>query len=397
MTKLLAQHGSAKGKKIEIAMESDYLQGAIFAPREEKYSSIKDYIERTGFLDKDTTFLDPQLYYSTFEGSKFKNLENYPNYPTGITRRDWRKQTPELLNFLDSHGTSTKSISNNLITPGFYIQSLDWKFDYSLDIYEYCRKKYEFNKYYLSLLIATSFFHSKSDVDEMLEDLSENVDNKDGIYFILCHDENQEKNYEYMDSENIANIIYFIYSLRQMGFNIINGYTFMNGILSAMLDCEYVATGWFNTLRIFRKERFEEIDTMGIRKKRYTSIPLLSYITFDNINNIGGAIDVDSLLSGCDIDEDVKYDQDAISFVDLEQQYWQALHIFISEVNDFEELSDKINYVQGAIKESKKLYSEILENLVQNKEIYNRIKIESKHLDSWILGIEMFKKRIALI
>ncbi|MCF2669433.1 hypothetical protein [Faecalicatena contorta] len=68
MTKLLAQHGTAKGKKMDNAITNQYLSGVIFSPREENLESIKKYYNNSSFLSPETTFLDPQLYYSTFEG-----------------------------------------------------------------------------------------------------------------------------------------------------------------------------------------------------------------------------------------------------------------------------------------------------------------------------------------
>ena len=397
MTKLLAQHGTAKGKKMDNAITNQYLSGVIFSPREENLESIKKYYNNSSFLSPETTFLDPQLYYSTFEGKIFKHLEEGICYPKNITRRDWRKQTPELMNYLDMHAENSALLSDSLITPGFFIQNLDWHFDYSIDIYEYCYETYAFEKYYLTLLISNNFFHSKSDVDEMIEDLIDNIDHKEGIYFSICHEKTEEKDYEYMDAQNLANILYFIYSLKNAGFDIMVGYTFLNSILFAMLDCEYVASGWFNNIRKFSRDRFEEIESTGRRKKRYASLPLLTYITFDNLNIISETIDIEELLSDCDIDEYMVEDQDTISYVDLEQQYWQSLSIFIDKVNLCHSLPQKISFVLSEIAYAKELYNEILDSLSDDRETYNRIKAGSKHLDSWIMAIETFKKRISLI
>lgn len=394
---MLAQHGTAKGKKIDAAIGNQYLSGVIFSPREEAFSSIQKYCNDSSFLTLNNTFLDPQLYYSTFEGNIFKHLEDDICYPKKVTRRDWRKRTPELMEYLDQHAENSGLISDALITPGFYIQNLDWHFDYSIDIYEYCYANYGFEKYYMSLLISNSFFHSKSDVDEMIEDIIDNVDHKEGIYFSICYDKTDEKDYEFIDAQNLANILYFIYSLKTSGFDIIVGYTFFNSILFAMLDCEYTASGWFNTIRKFNKDRFEEITSMGRRKKRYTSLPLFTYITFDNLNIINYTTDMKKLLSGCDIDQYMYDDQDDISFVDLEQQYWQALTLFMNELAQYNTLPEKIDFVLSEINHAKELYTQILATLSHDKESYDRIKVNSKHLDSWIMGIETFKKRISLI
>lgn len=397
MTKLLAQHGAAKGKKIETAITNEYLSGVVFSPREESFSSLNNYFDSSTFLSGENTFLDPQLYYSTFEGNIFKHLEDGISYPAKITRRDWRKKTSELMDYLDTHAENSAIISDALITPGFFIQNLDWHFDYSIDIYEYCYENYGFEKYYLSLLVSNNFFHSKSDVDEMLEDIQDNIDHKDGVYFTVCYDNSDEKNYEFIDSQNLANILYFVYSLKKAGFDIIIGYSFLNAILFAMLDCEYVASGWFNNTRKFISERFEEISKMGRRKKRYTSLPLFTYITFENLNIIAENTYIDFLLSGCDIDEYMYDNQDSISFVDLEQQYWQALSVFFEKLNSYSTISEKIAFVLSEIIQAKELYNKILSSFAADKIIYDKIKTNMKHLDSWIMGIEIFKKRILLL
>lgn len=251
---------------------------------------------------------------------------------------------------------------------------------------------------YLSLLISNSFFHSKSDVDEMIEDITDNIDNKDGIYFSICYEKMEEKNYEFTDAQNLANILYFVYSLKKSGFNIIVGYTFINSVLFAMLDCQYVATGWFNNLRKFKKDRFEEASNVGRRKKRYTSLPLFTYITLENLNLISENDDMSIFLSDCDIDEYILDNQDSVSFVDLEQQYWQALSIFIDKINTRSTVSEKVDFVLSEIRHAKTLYNDILESLTDDdRETYNRIKSNACHLDPWIMAIETFKNRISLI
>lgn len=61
--------------------------------------------------------------------------------------------------------------------------------------------------------------------------------------------------------------------------------------------------GWFNNLRKFRNDRFEETDNMGRRKKRYLSLPLFTYLTFDNLNNISRKMDIKQFLSECLVDK----------------------------------------------------------------------------------------------
>lgn len=92
MTELLAQHGAAKGSKITDGINNDELFGVIFSQNDEKTDSIEKYYDNSDFLKYDNTLIDPQFYYSTFEKSVLKNLGDIKEFPSNITRRDWRKK-----------------------------------------------------------------------------------------------------------------------------------------------------------------------------------------------------------------------------------------------------------------------------------------------------------------
>ncbi|HDI0349957.1 TPA: hypothetical protein PJ431_002990, partial [Listeria innocua] len=175
MTKLLAQHGAAKGQKITDGISAGNLKGAIFSPNDEKIESIIAYVEKTNGLNFENTFLDPQFYFSTFEPAILKKLSDVDVYPSNIARRDWRKKNHNILDYVKIHAEKTGELSSTLITPGFYIDNIDWHFDYSIEMYNYCVEKFEFKKYGLSLLINTSFFSNKGNVDELIDELEDNV------------------------------------------------------------------------------------------------------------------------------------------------------------------------------------------------------------------------------
>ncbi|NRY60866.1 hypothetical protein [Clostridium beijerinckii] len=395
MTKLFAQHGAAKGKKIDNAFDNDRIQGVIMSPREEGIDTMISYFNNNNLLNKDNCLYDPQFYYSTYNTSLLKKLEELECYPQNVERKDWRKKAERLLNYFDSHVKQSEKFSNSIIVPGFHIDKLDWKLDYSLDIYSYFYEKYENKNQYLSLLISFSLFHSSSDVDEMIEEVIDSIpkEERNGIYLTICYESTSNNNYEDVDPENLANVLYFVHSLKKEGFRIIVGYTFINSLLFAMLECDIVSSGWFNTLRKFNKDRFEESDTFGRRKKRYTSIPLLTNITFDIINNFDNDLFI-KCLSGTSFDEAVADDLESVSFVDLEQQYWEAINNCIRDIN---ESNEKIEYTIELIKDAKELYSDILARNSSAVELCSRIKKASSHLDVWITAILLFKRRASIV
>lgn len=358
--------------------------------------SIKQYCDNLVYLNKDNTFIDPQFYYSTFDVELLKLLREQFEYPTKVTRKDWRKRNERLLKYFDNYSSKVEEVSNNIITPGFCIDSIDWKFDYSIDFYNYFKEKYKFEHYYMSLMIASEIFHSKNDVEDILEDIKDNVDEKDGIYLIIKYPSTQIKNYESMDPEALSNILYFVYSLKMSGFKVIIGYTFLNSILFSMIDCDAVSTGWFNNLRKFEQSKFESVDSFGIRKKRYVSIPTLTNMTLELINECK-EMDITKLYSNTRWDSIAIEDQDNVSFVDLEQQYWEALHNIVTEINQKETILEKVKYMKQCIEKSRNIYDEMLNSTENKREVQNRIKLEFKHIDDWQFAIELFEKKVALL
>lgn len=395
MSSLIAQHGPAKGQKIINGIQSNSISGVVFSQNDESLNSIVRHINDNEVYDKDNVFLDPQFYYSTFSNEILKKLGEISCFPTEVTRRDWRNKEKRILDYLDYHAESSDKISNTLITPGFYIDNIDWRFDYSVDIYNYCVSKYSFSHYALSLLINSSFLNNKKNIQELLEEIEDTVDKRDYIYLIICHENTTEGNYEIMDINSLGNIMSLIYQLQKMGFKFIVGYSFMNSILYAMLGCDYIASGWFNTLRKFQKDKFEITDTFGRRKKRYTSIPLLSNIMFDHLKIMFDTkiISVNDVISGTQFDDQFINDKDSLSFVDLEQEYWQSLNNVILNLNELPNIKDKIDYVQGLIKHAKDCYQDVCLELESNgeQESQRRIKLNYKHLLIWEASINLFK------
>ena len=397
MTKYLIQHGPAKGAKIENAIVDKYCDGVVFSPREETFDSIKSYCTNS-FLNKKNTFYDPQFYYVRNDSSLYKNLEKNSTFPSEIKRKDWRTRDENLLKYFDNHVKESEVISDYLITPGLCIDSLDWKFDHTLEIYNYCVETYsQFESYYLTLAIGENMFHSKNDIDELLEDINDKIEKKDGIYFFFVHENtennNNIKNYEYMDEETLSNILYFLYKLKNFGFKILSAYNFLNAILFSMIDVDYVSGGWFNTLRKFSKDRFESIDTFGIRKKRYTSIPLLSYFTGELAYLISKKMDISFMVSETPYDSNFIKNYDSLSFVDYEQEFWIAMHNVIQKINLQDEINNKITYVEDLIKQAIEYYDKMLNEFNVEKEICNKLRNNSAHLNKWLLTIDLFKRK----
>lgn len=128
--------------------------------------------------------------------------------------------------------------------------------------------------------------------------------------------------------------------------------------------------------------------------KRYFSIPSLTYMTIELINEFKNDIDISILYSNTFCDKIALEDEDNVSFVDLEQQYWEALFNVLSEINQKETIEEKIKLVKTMISKAREIL-EIIMNVTHTKEIVqDKVKNSFKHIDDWGFAIELFEKGI---
>ena len=399
MTKILIQHGPQKGQKIENALNSNNVNGAIFSLRDEKVDSIFDYISKCPNLNSKNSFIDSQFYYSTYDKDVVKNLENTLHFPLEVSRRDMRTKSARMDEYFKDYSEYLEGKIDNIFVPGLSIDAIDWKFDYTLDIYKQFKENNKFENCYMTMVISSKMFHSKNDIDEILLDISDDTNEFDsnGIYLIINYDDTSDTNYENIDPETLSNILYFIYMLKRKNFKIIVGYTFINSILFAMLDCEYIGSGWFNNLRKFTNSKFESVDIFGRRKKKYFSIPLMSYINLETIRDLKSYYEINELKSKTLCDDLAFSNIDDVSFVDLEHQFWEALNIVINDVNSLEYIEEKIKIIKSKILNAIALSDKVINSIPDFVELKNIIKVNTSHLKEWLFAIDLFMKKASIL
>lgn len=399
MTKILIQHGPQKGQKIENALNRNNVNGAIFSLRDEKIDSIFDYISKCPNLNSKNSFIDSQFYYSTYDKDVVKNLENTLHFPLEVSRRDMRTKSARMDEYFKNYSEYLEGKIDNIFVPGLSINAIDWKFDYTLDIYKQFKENNKFENCYMTMVISSKMFHSKNDIDEILLDISDDTNEFDsnGIYLIINYDDTSDTNYENIDPETLSNILYFIYILKRKNFKIIVGYTFINSILFAMLDCEYIGSGWFNNLRKFTNSKFESVDIFGRRKKKYFSIPLMSYINLETIRDLKSYYEINELKSKTLCDDLAFSNIDDVSFVDLEHQFWEALNIVINDVNSLENMEEKIKIIKVKILNAIALSDKVINSIPDFVELKNIIKVNTSHLKEWLFAIDLFIKKASIL
>ena len=185
--------------------------------------------------------------------------------------------------------------------------------------------------------------------------------------------------------------------LKRKNFKIIVGYTFINSILFAMLDCEYIGSGWFNNLRKFTNSKFESVDIFGRRKKKYFSIPLMSYINLETIRDLKSYYEINELKSKTLCDDLAFSNIDDVSFVDLEHQFWEALNIVINDVNSLENMEEKIKIIKSKILNAIALSDKVINSIPDFVELKNIIKVNTSHLKEWLFAIDLFMKKASIL
>lgn len=399
MTKLLIQHGPQKGQKIETALNNNNAEGVIFSLRDERIDSIYDYINKFPKLTPKNSFIDSQFYYSTYDKDITKNLENSFHFPLEVTRRDMRTKSARMGEYFENYSEYLEGKFDNILVPGLSIDAIDWKFDYTLDIYKNFHQNKKFKNYYMTMVISSKMFHSRNDIDEILLDIDDDTNEFDnnGVYLIINYDDTSDTNYESIDPETLSNILYFVYMLKKKKFKIIVGYTFINSILFAMLDCDYIGSGWFNNLRKFTNSKFKSVDIFGRRKKKYFSIPLMSYINLETIRDLSNYYDINELKSNALCDESAFSNIDNVSFVDLEHQFWESLSLMINEINRLETIEEKIKLLKSKLLSSISLSDSILSSIPDFVELKSIIKGNTSHLKEWLFAIDLFIKKASLL
>ena len=73
------------------------------------------------------------------------------------------------------------------------------------------------------------------------------------------------------------------------------------------------------------------------------------------------------------------------------------MHNVIQEINSRQNIELKIDYVVQIIKQAVLYYDNMMDNFIEEKEISNKLKNSSAHLNKWLLAIDLFKKKALII
>ena len=138
-------------------------------------------------------------------------------------------------------------------------------------------------------------------------------------------------------------------------------------------------------------------DIFGRRKKKYFSIPLMSYINLETIRDLKSYYEINELKSKTLCDDLAFSNIDDVSFVDLEHQFWEALNIVINDVNSLENMEEKIKIIKVKILNAIALSDKVINSIPDFVELKNIIKVNTSHLKEWLFAIDLFIKKASIL
>lgn len=274
---LLAQHAYGKSIKISEGLKNHFLSGAVLSPKAEKPEKLKEFIDELRRLDTEIYF-DPQFYMCAFEGSvSLGKLEKYNFWRDDEITKKYLSVPQNIHGIVSRYVNYQTDIGlKNIISPNVFFESFDSRMSQiSLSL---CNESISMNterNLYISLCINESAFSNFDDECEFLDIIS--LFEVKGFYIII--ERNNHQNPNIIESERMANIMYFLYNLSDInGFDVILGYSDYVGLPLYASGIKHIATGWYENTRKFDRNNFYQKEGMRRPNKRYYSNKLLNSI-----------------------------------------------------------------------------------------------------------------------
>lgn len=386
---LLAQHAYGKSTKISVGLDNNFLSGVILSPKAENPEKLKEFIDELNSLDV-TVYFDPQFYMCAFEGSvSLCKLEKYDFWRDDQVTKKYLSAPQNIRGIVSRYveyqvGVGLKSI----VSPNVFFESFDSRMSQiSLSLANESISMCCNKDVYISLCINESAFSNFDDECEFLDIIS--LFDVKGFYIIIERNANENPNV--IESEKMANIMYFLYNLAEInGFDVILGYSDYVGLPFYTSGIKHIATGWYENTRKFDRNNFYRKDGMRRPNKRYYSNKLLnSILLIPELQMIQEGNMLGSVLSQTQYDHYMYNDLAGSLWTDHYSclSRWEAENQIIKEIDQKRTIREKVAFMKQKIYDAKKIYSFLPED-------YFDTKSKSTHLDMWMGGLNEFEQKI---
>lgn len=383
---LLAQHAYGKSTKISDGLENGFLNGVVLSPKAEKPDKLKDFINELNFHNV-TVFFDPQFYMGAFEGSvSLGKLELYEFWRDDEITKKYLSVPHNIRDIVLRYMNYQTDVGlKNIVSPNVFFESFDSRMSQiSLSLINESVSVNTDKDLYVSLCINESAFSNFKEEGEFLDIIS--LFDVKGFYVIIERNINDNPNI--IESQKMANIMYFLYNLAEInGFDVILGYSDYVGLPIYASGIKHIATGWFENTRKFDRKNFCQKEAMRRPNKRYYSNKLLNAILLiPELQMVQERDLLGAVLSHTKYDHFMYNDIAGSLWTDNYSclSRWEAEIQIIKEMDAAGSTIDKVNLMKKKICAAKTIYSTLPED-------YFDIKSKSTHLDMWLGGLNEFE------
>lgn len=385
---LYVQHAYGKSDKIDNGIKDGNISGIILSPKAETPQNLEMYIKNTD--DDVEVLLDPQFYLSAFEGDisigKLDKYNFYPDYTVNKKALSMPKNIHKIVE--DNVNYQRQCGLKTIVAPNIFFDSFDSRMSQialslANEAIEYCGQE----DLLVSICVNETAFKNFDDVKDFLDIIS--LFNVSGFYIII--ERNLSKNPSLIESDTMANILYFLYNLSSINmYRVLLGYSDYIGVSLYVAGIEAIATGWYENSRKFDRENFYPKSAMRRPNKRYYSNKLFnSLLLVPEIQMIQEKNLLGKILSDTRYDAYMYNDLSGGQWTDsiscLER--WESIKHILNAIDAQGDVISRIIYMKEKVSQAMDIYNLLPEQFFDSKS-------KSTHLSGWLEGLDKFKEII---
>lgn len=335
---IFAQHGFNAGTRLTRGLEDGLIDGVIYGAKDIAPAKLLERCnEQAAAHPASVRMFDPQYYASVLAaepGVRLGSLDGDETYPYFVARRRRDlEQEGRVIADLESCLAYQKTLPiTAFIAPNIVVRrSLDSveatiAKDFLRNAAQVHDQLQDPRPLFATLAISTDALRDRIELQNFLQEVTELENPPKGFYLLVEHpDHDIPPTLEEPDVLSRWMMVNRVLSLS--GYEIINGYSDVLTPYLGAAGATAVASGWFNTLKVFSLKKFAPSSGMARQPvPRYTSARLLKSIRHTELESL--RTDFPEVLNGRPTDRD--YDEDEgsrPSSIGEALQNWDCLRV----------------------------------------------------------------------
>ncbi|HEY4515591.1 MAG TPA: hypothetical protein VJH67_00150 [Candidatus Paceibacterota bacterium] len=383
--KLLHQLGHNHKWALDAFFENNIGDGFIlsaFSIEKEKIGQILSGYSPDKYLP--VSFLDLQFYAG--KDSLGGKLDTYGFHPINHKTEDTEVSTLDAV--MAGVKFQEKLGFKNILIPNIYIdpENPDRTGRLIKEINKRISKERKENiLYFMTIPIIGSVIDNDSDVEKLLQELTDMDICFDG-YYVVCESNLEFKKKISTDYKYYINLSKILTTLKKQDFKTMLGFSNIDALVfSTMADIDYITIGTYENLRKFSIKRFTEESNGGASEGWYYSGKILNFIKARQIEIFRGKgllnliKNQDNVFSDVILTEGYQWNTHR---PDVHKNYLVEISRQLKELNS-REVSNRSKYFIEIVEKSRGLYHDL-----ESKGVYLDDESSNYHLATWLSVIK---------